>query len=66
LRLNEKEKEKRDAIRKEQGYNGTADLEESCEGSKSYHYVVHPCNIGDTITLVYKGVEYDITDYECW
>lgn len=60
--LTEYEEKKRDEILRERNYDAMADLEETCEGSKSYYYQVHPSNIGDDVYLVYKGEKFYLSD----
>lgn len=56
------EETKRDEILKNLGHDALDDLEETCEGSASYHYEVHPSGIGDSIFLCYMGERHYISD----
>lgn len=60
--LTDFEKSRRDEILTSKGYDAMSDLEETCDGAKSYHYEVHPSNIGDDVYLCFKGLKYYISD----
>jgi hypothetical protein len=62
VQLTDYEKARRDEILVAQNYDALSDLEETCDGSKSYHYEIHPSNIGDSIFLVFKGEKYFLSD----
>lgn len=64
LELTPFEKARRDEVLKAEGHDYLADLEETCEGSASYHYEVHTSNIGDSLYLVYKGKKTFLSDPE--
>lgn len=64
LNLTPRMKAMRDEILAKTDFDRMSDLEETCEGSASYHYVVHPSGIGDDIYLVYSGVKYSLFDPE--
>lgn len=64
MRLTEYETRVRDEALKTANYDLLADLEETCEGSRSFHYEVHPSGIGDTIYLVFKGEKTLLNDPE--
>lgn len=62
LTLTEYEVAQRDELLKRLGHDAMADLEETCEGSASYHYEVHPSGIGDSVYLVFRGERHYISD----
>lgn len=62
LILTQYEVDKRDEILAAGGYDLMTDIEETCEGSRSYHYIVRPSGIGDSVYLVFNGEETFISD----
>lgn len=56
------EEAKKNEILSSERYDYLSDLEETWEGSRSYHYKVVPSNIGDEVFLVFKGQEFYISD----
>lgn len=67
--LNEIEIKNRERYLKEWDYGAKElwnDIEETCDGSRSYYYQIHPSGIGDQIILKYKNHSADITDYNCF
>lgn len=64
LKLSDVEIETRNNLLNSWGYNALADIEEDCCGATSYHYIVKPSGIGDTIYLVYKDNVECISDLD--
>lgn len=64
FQLTRYEKDKLKQVLSDNKYDPLLDLEETCDGSKSYHFEVYPSNIGDTVYVVFYGEKTLLSDID--